>query len=495
MYCESCRHFIESARSGFVVCPNCKHVNIASSPVPVYASNSLEPTKPRHFPVIKVSKAKLRLAIISVSALVALSSLAFGVQKNIYAQQRVDQAISLDKAGKYQDAAKALKETQSAMVLSYIKEKAKTESVKNQEWLEYHGYQLKAESLMRNQKYDEALALLRKINKNFPTYATVDAHIQNIAKEQALAALRAAEAAKAAEEAARKKATTTKKKTSATVACSAPAIKGKRYVNIGAFSNVTTATTISQVEQALQGFFDQYGLRVEITSISPPSTWKASSGFTYAVLGSQDLCSLKTFSSLLVDEWAKYPVAWSNKSGVKTIIIAKDMRVIGDLQGTTMPVSATYDTDAKYMYYSPSLGSGDYARQIIHHELYHHFAYSYTFVPPYSFSSIINENGWKNFNPAGFTYLSGGGAICHQTSSCLIGEHPTPGFVTGYAASAMPEDQAEVHAYLMSAPHYSKLKSWVASDSYLAGKVNFMKQIASGVAGDMSGEYFNQINP
>jgi hypothetical protein len=53
----------------------------------------------------------------------------------------------------------------------------------------------------------------------------------------------------------------------------------------------------------------------------------------------------------------------------------------------------------------------------------------------------------------------------------VLGEHPAPGFVTGYAMSAIEEDKAELYSYLMETAAYRRLKTWIESDSYLAAKV------------------------
>jgi len=68
------------------------------------------------------------------------------------------------------------------------------------------------------------------------------------------------------------------------------------------------------------------------------------------------------------------------------------------------------------------------------------------------------------------------------------------GFVSGYATSAIEEDMAELYGYLMETNYYRLLKTWIASDSYLAAKVAYYERFLCNRSAAMCGDYFDVIN-
>jgi hypothetical protein len=140
------------------------------------------------------------------------------------------------------------------------------------------------------------------------------------------------------------------------------------------------------------------------------------------------------------------------------------------------------------MYYDDTY-SGDYAREVIHHEFDHLVTFNIfnTWAPV--------DSIWLSFNPPGFSYGAGGASAYQSNNSSLSGEHPTSGFVTGYATTAIEEDKAETYAYLMTTTYYHHLQNWLFSDTDLTNKVNYYKQFISKYSPEMSGNYFDEINP
>ena len=67
-----------------------------------------------------------------------------------------------------------------------------------------------------------------------------------------------------------------------------------------AICSLAAASTIAQAQQALQSFTSQYGLGVEITSVSPSSYVTLYD--SYSLLAEADLPSLKSYGSLFIDD-------------------------------------------------------------------------------------------------------------------------------------------------------------------------------------------------
>jgi hypothetical protein len=354
--------------------------------------------------------------------------------------------------------------------------------------LEYLSYQTQAEQYIKGQKYSDALVLLNKISKDYPTYSKITAditaasqHLANIPAEKVASAKAAV--AKTAPQSGPENAQSAPKSTD----CSTPApIVGKRYANTDAFNALTSAGSVDQIEQQLQNFFNQYGLNVEIKNVSANSQFLSTNSVSYDSVTDSDTCSLRNLAMLLVDEWSKYPADWVRSSNLQTIVLIKNMnRVFG---GSSYPVSATYDVYDSQMWYDVAY-TGDYMREAIHHEYYHLLVYHY------SQTSSHDDNAWLSDNPAGFAY-GGGGASCYAPgNNCLSGEHPAPSFVTGYSASAMAEDQAETYAYLMTDTYYHHLKNWLQSDPLLAAKIKSQQQFIAARSSTMDTGYFDSINP
>jgi hypothetical protein len=499
MYCQTCNQFLGAGLSGFIVCPKCGHVNVAAS------NSQVQPQQPATFfggvnNMAAVSstdnrKLSLRLKFVyaAILAIAVGAVLVMGVEKNLSAQKQLNQAVSLDRNGKYSDAAKVLKAYSSSFVLPATNQKIHSEVKTNQKWVEYHSYQISAEQLIKSQKYPEALVLLQKIPKEYPTYSYVAKDIEEIKKQQAIIAQQQAMAAQQAE-AAKKAAEAAKNSVPKSVRPparpSAPAviigcfppssISGKRLVNTSAFSSVLNATSVSQVQEIMRSFFSQYGVSVEITAVAQSSYAKQYSSYKLASAG--DLCSLKAFSAILIDEWAKYPTDWVKNSRVKDIVIVKNLVVVGQNRAA-MP-----DPGGSDMYYDLTY-SGDYARETIHHEYDHLIEYNY-------FGSFSHSDPtWQSYNPAGFTYGNGGSACYVTLGSCSNAEHPLHGFVTSYSITAIEEDKAELYAYLMTNTYYHHMKSWLPSDPNLSNKVNNYKNFIASHSTGMAGAYYDQINP
>jgi hypothetical protein len=257
---------------------------------------------------------------------------------------------------------------------------------------------------------------------------------------------------------------------------------GKRYASVQTAADLKKAATLDQATKALQTFMDQYGVTVQTASVTPSDYVKQND--TFVPLDDKDVTQLKSYGALFIDEWAKYPHDWVSKSGLKYVVITKDLAIKGQQR------AATPDPDGSAMYYDIGYQGDTYNREVIHHE-YDHFVEYADFNHDYAHQ----DNAWTTQNPAGFAYKPGGGASAYTDANFVNTQHPSDSFVDYYATYAIEEDKAETLAYLMTDTYYHQLTGWIKTDSKLAQKVALYKQFVTSISPEMSGDYFDSINP
>lgn len=458
MKCPTCNHTLRTGVHNQFWCENCFYTtgpDTVSTPQPVH-----------NHAVKKLLRSKKALLALFAIILLGIGGLA-GYQ-NVHAQNLVKKANSLETAGEYTKASPFFKAADGIFLLPSTRQQLTHEITQNNLWQKYDSDRQTAEQLITKQQYDAALALLQKIGKDFPGYSKVTSDIQLATSKKIVP-----------QTTANKPQATTPTTPKVRVGTPAPKTP-KRFTSTAAASSLAAATNVAQAQQALQTFLDQYGLIAQITTVSPSSY--VSQHASYTILTGGDLAALKAYGALFIDEWAKYPTTWVSNSNLKSIVIVKGL-VVDSTHRAAMP-----DPVGHAMYYDAGFG-GDYAREVVHHEYDHVIEYNY-------FGSWNHSDPtWQSYNPPGFSY-GNGGASCYQPgNTCLTGSHPVSGFVTGYAASAIEEDKAELFAYLMTNTYYHQLKGWLASDSYLNNKVTAYKQFIASHSAQMSGDYFDSINP
>jgi len=279
--------------------------------------------------------------------------------------------------------------------------------------------------------------------------------------------------------------TTTTTTTTATTTTATTTTTSRRPGGDGTSVALAKAATISQAEEYLRSFFAKYQMTVAITNIQPSEN--ARMWATWAPIDENDLPALKAYGAALVDEWAKYPLEWVRVTRVSGIVLVNQLTVANATYGSTRR-SAMPDHGGKVMFYDIGPWSDEYARHVIHHEFNHLLTYNLTgdYAP--------SDPTWLSLNPPGFQYGKGGASCYVPGNSCLTGHHPIPGFVIGYATSAIEEDKAELYGYLMGTSYYLLLKDWIRTDSYLAAKVDNYKNFLCNLSVAMCGDYFDSIN-
>lgn len=104
-------------------------------------------------------------------------------------------------------------------------------------------------------------------------------------------------------------------------------------------------------------------------------------------------------------------------------------------------------------------GEDAYLQRLIHHELFH-------FIDLADDGTVLRDDAWEALNPPDFSYAHGGRAMRGSEASVTP---PPPGFVSGYATSAVEEDKAETFAEWIFAR--DALLARAATDPVLRAKV------------------------
>lgn len=251
---------------------------------------------------------------------------------------------------------------------------------------------------------------------------------------------------------------------------------------LAALAAVNSAATISDLDTALQGFFDQYNVTFSTSAV--PDT----SSFTSSSLTNNDFGDAKNISIQLIEEFSKYTPLWVSSSGLNHIYAVNNLVVVGANEASKNRC-ASYSVSGQYMVYEASCSGADqYVRAIIHHEYAHYLISHHTGSEPF-----FNASAWNGTNTAGFIYGNGGASCYSSPLSCASGEHPRNGFVSGYGESAIEEDQAETYSYLFATDNYQNLTSWIGSDTVLAQKVTLLKAFISSIDASIDDTYIDDM--
>ncbi len=232
-------------------------------------------------------------------------------------------------------------------------------------------------------------------------------------------------------------------------------------IAVVAWFNISATTTSSQPESTT------------ISSVIITTQVPKHAELSYAQwdpVTASDSKNVEQARNVLTVELAKYPTGRLANAGLERIYLVKNLRW-GGLTQSAMPEAfidlALYlSIDTEYL----QSENGVYYRHLIHHEAQHLFdAHTYN-------TYRYNDTAWLSCNPGGFTY-SGSGLAFNKTDQNTRIEHPSTGFVTSYSVSAIEEDKAEVHAYLMTKP--ATINSYASQDQNLKCKEQLAQDFIS----------------
>lgn len=256
----------------------------------------------------------------------------------------------------------------------------------------------------------------------------------------------------------------------------APVGTQESTVTMSALQSIESATTTAEVGAALTSFLGQYDAVADITCGIVVTQHSC------APITGADLTNLRATARLFVEEWSKYPVDFVTGVSLGTVYFAKNLKIEPDAR------AAIPSADSNEMFYDIDyVFSPEYMRGVIHHEFEHYVEYKVHGTYYYTDAS------WGALNPAGFTYGNGGASCYEPDSTCLTGEHPIPGFVTGYGSSGIEEDRAELFAYMFTSDRYVRMNEWAETDTNLAQKIANYRVFLLSLSSSFDDAYFGAL--
>jgi len=253
---------------------------------------------------------------------------------------------------------------------------------------------------------------------------------------------------------------------------------------LAAIGAIGSATTLSDLNTAVQAFLNQYSLTYSTAAVPDTAV------FSTTALSDSDFSQAQSFDIELVQEWSKYTPTWVAASHLQTIYAVTNLHVLPlSLASSKRCASYGQGSDLFMLYDVDCSGNESYMRETINHE-YAHFLLEQENggVQP-----VFDESAWNGDNPGGFTYGNGGASCYGVPNPCLVGEHVVTGFVTGYATASIYEDQAETYAYLFATANYQDLNTWIPADTALNAKVSLWKSYITSIDPTMDDSYFTAI--
>lgn len=192
-------------------------------------------------------------------------------------------------------------------------------------------------------------------------------------------------------------------------------------------------------------------------------------GNNFTFFTDNDLGVVKRFAHIFTDEYTKYPVEWMEQINLAGVSFVKEVvSENGDRFGGI----------AKFIVvYKVAFDDEDFIRQLIHHEIAH-------IMQQRNFGRSFIDPNWP-----GRTDLYRQAYDFNKNDNP---EYPTAGFVTNYAQTNVPEDEAEVYAYLFTSKGYKKLTLWILDDQILKGKVDYLKNFIKTKVPAMDDAYYER---
>lgn len=210
-------------------------------------------------------------------------------------------------------------------------------------------------------------------------------------------------------------------------------------------------------------------------------------GATITSLEESDLSIAKKMVGLFADEYAKYPIEWMRyASSPEAFVFAKDVGIGEDSAGGVTRVAIVYDADLFRDISTPveEEYANAYLKQLIHHEIAH-------WIDQQSFVALDNtyDRDWVKINPKGVSAYNSGYDL---SSGDNYADHPSLGFITGYAMTNWEEDKAEVYCYMFTKEGIKMLDKYSAKDPILKKKVDYWKKFIQKKVPGMDDSYFKK---
>ncbi|MEA2736094.1 MAG: hypothetical protein QOE14_2545, partial [Humisphaera sp.] len=220
-------------------------------------------------------------------------------------------------------------------------------------------------------------------------------------------------------------------------------------------SHAAHAADVS-IDRETLAFGERYG--ITFTTDAPAET-----NIKYDPLTRGDEPAMRLYLRLFREEFGKYPPAFVRATGLKSVILAKNIKINEQKRG------AVPDYPNSAVWHDPYEGDNNemYQRHVIHHE-YFHFA-----DHALQDNVYLSDPYWASLNRPDFRY--GGGGHTARTGDQFGVTNREPGFVNRYSVSGLEEDRAEIFASMWIPMEANLLEQRSRSDAILRGKIHRMR--------------------
>lgn len=168
------------------------------------------------------------------------------------------------------------------------------------------------------------------------------------------------------------------------------------------------------------------------------------------------------YAVLLGEEFGLYPPAFVGRSGLKRIVLCRDL----DFEGQRRAALPAFASGTLYLDVLRGAEDPLYPRRVIHHEFFH-------LVDWRDDGQVYGDDEWTELNEPDFRYGSGG-VNSQDDSHVGLWTERHAGFLSEYGRSGVEEDKAELWSFLLVHPRETAARS--AADALLLEKVELMRE-------------------
>jgi hypothetical protein len=175
---------------------------------------------------------------------------------------------------------------------------------------------------------------------------------------------------------------------------------------------------------------------------------------------------IEAFAPILSDELGLYPADFFRKANIRRVILARDLWL--EQEGVEQNIAGYIFGDSILMNvaYTYKVNNRDKQRRYMHHLIWH--------VIDGISGTTWEDPEWVALNPEGFEYgVYTRGGIHDRSSQTGLLSTEFPGFINRYGTGNVPDDKADLFAYLMVVHHWVEERA--AEDPFIRAKVDTIK--------------------
>jgi len=176
---------------------------------------------------------------------------------------------------------------------------------------------------------------------------------------------------------------------------------------------------------------------------------------------------VELFAPIIAEELSLYPQGFFQKAKIEGVILARDIWI--EQRGVARNV-------AGYIFENRLLASVSYTYKVNHRDKQRRYLHHLIWHQVDGLAGTMWEDPeWIALNPEGFEYgVHSQGGIDDRSSESGLLSAKYPGFVNRYSTGNVPDDKADLFAYLMVAHHWVEERA--AQDPFLRSKVRLIKK-------------------